>query len=101
MIHLIPFALIISFVTSTLIPAVSSLISRQHWPSEVTALITVVLAAVSGFLAQTAQAGDFHLNLALLYALGSYVIAAVARSQFWRGTKTDAKLLAVGSKRAA
>lgn len=98
---MIPYALLISLLTSTLIPAVSSLVSRQHWPTEITALITVILAAVSGFAAQAASAGDFHLNTALLYSLLTYVIAAVARSQFWRGTTTDAKLLAVGSKKAA
>lgn len=75
-------------------PAVASFLSRSHWPELVTQGLTVVLSAIEGFAAQLFEGGDFSISWATATALGTYVISAVARSQFWENTKTDARLLA-------
>jgi len=92
-------AVIISLVVSVVIPLFSSLLSRTHWPSEVTGLLTVALATANGFFTQWSQTTDeFQWKSALLLSLGSFLVAVAKRVALWRGTQTDAKLLAVGSK---
>lgn len=85
-------------LTGIVLPGVASLLSRQHFPSMVTAGITVVLAAVTGFATDLADSGNFHWSTAVVKSGLAYVAAAVARSQFWRGTTGDAKLLAFPRK---
>ena len=89
--------LILSLLTSIVIPGLSSLLNVGKLPPNVSALITLLLAAVNGFLTQWATAsGPFNWRAAALTELASYVVAALARIQLWAGTKTDAKLLAIG-----
>jgi hypothetical protein len=95
-------AFLLSMSLSFVIPLLSSLLSRTHWPSEVTALLTLAIAAVNGFLTESAQSSDVnHYNWkhALMIALGSWIVAVLARLGIWQGTKTDAKALAIGSRR--
>lgn len=98
-------AVILTILISMVLPLVSSLITRLHWPSEVQGAITVALATLTGFLMAwkaAADAGhDFAWRTAAGYAIGSYLIAALARLQLWAGTHTDARLLAIGSPTAA
>ncbi|WP_375483374.1 hypothetical protein [uncultured Jatrophihabitans sp.] len=79
-------------------PAIASFISREHLPSEVTAGIIALLSAVAGFVSQAAASGSFSFSRATATALLTYVIASVARSQFWKNTHTDAQLLAFPRK---
>ena len=89
--------LVLSLLTSIVIPGLSSLLNVGKLPPNVSALITLALAAVNGFLTEWAtSSGPFNWRAAALTALASYVVAALARVQLWAGTRTDAKLLAIG-----
>lgn len=95
---------VLMVATSVLIPLLSSLLSRAHWPSEVTGLLTLLIAAASGFLTDwyaAPNATHYDWKTAAVLAGVAYLTAVLARIQLWAGTKTDAKLLAVGSKQAA
>lgn len=92
-------ALIVGLVVSTILPLISSLISRVKTPPEITGLITLFLAALTGFFVEWQRDGDgFDWRKAATAAFLSYLVAVGARLQLWAGTKTDAKALAVGSK---
>ena len=91
-------ATFLPMIVAVLNPAAASLLSRQHFPSIVTAGITVALSAVEAFAAQLFQGGDYSFSWATLTALGTYVLSALARSQFWKDTSADAKLLAFPQK---
>lgn len=91
---------IAAILVSLVIPLLSSLLSRAHWPQEITGLISVVLAGANGFFAEWAKAGNtFHWQGAATLALESLGGVLVGRLLLWKGTQTDAKLLAVGSKK--
>lgn len=96
--HLSLTALIIFAVVSLLIPLLSSLLVKAHWPAEVAGLLTLVLATANGLLTQWADQGSaFNWHAALSAAFVSLIIAFQARARIWLGSKTDAKALAVGS----
>ena len=102
--HLNP-ALVAGFVVSVIIPAVSSLVGRQHWRhlGFRLGLITLALSTLDGFFSQWAATPDgtpFAWRAALGAAATSYLIAVLARLNLWKGTTVDAALLAVGSKPA-
>lgn len=94
-------AVIVSLVVSVVIPLVSSLLSRTHWPSEVTGLITLALSCANGFFTEWNEAGSEHFDwrAGLALAVQSFIVAALARGALWRGTKTDEKVLALGSRK--
>jgi hypothetical protein len=94
----VPAATMVALVVSPLISGVSSLIAKQHWPAALVGVITLALAAVNGFAAQWAQAGDgFDWKAAAGTAVVSYLLALGGRFGIFKDTKLDAKLLATGS----
>lgn len=91
-------AAVLGILISVVIPAVSSLLSRTHWDSFVTGLITLALATLNGFLVEWAHVGaSFDWRGAVMAALSSYVIAVLVRMGLLKGTGFDGKLLAAGS----
>ena len=94
-------ALILSLLLSIVIPGVASLLNVGRLSPAVSGPITLLLAALNGFLTEWAAAPNhFAWQPAALTALASYVIAALARHQLWAGTRTDAHLLAIGKPAA-
>jgi uncharacterized membrane protein YqaE (UPF0057 family) len=92
-------ATIISLVVSVVIPGVSSLLAKQHWPGELIGLLTLALATANGFFTEWAKSpNDYDWKNALLLAVFSYALAVFGRVGIFKDTKLDEKLLAVGSK---
>ena len=97
-------AFMLALITGTIIPLVSSLLSKTHWSSGVTGVITMALAAISGFFtewAQSSNASHYDWKHAVLIAIGTLLMAFLGRNVAWKGSKTDAKLLAIGSGKVA
>lgn len=96
-------SIIISLIISVVLPLLSSLLSKAHWPAEVAGIITLALSTANGFFTEWAQSssgpGTFDWRDALGLALSSFIIAALGRLVLWRNTEIDAKLLAIGSRR--
>ena len=89
-------AVILALILSVFIPLVSSLLSRTHWPSEVTGILTLTIATANGFFtewAQSSDSGHYDWKTALGIAIYSFVIAVVGRLALWKGTQTDATIL--------
>jgi hypothetical protein len=94
-----PLALLLFLLVSVVLPLVSSLLTTTKMPDEVRGILTLVLAGVTGTVTEWAKSGDgFDWRTAVKTALVAFVIAVAGRVALWRGTKTDGKLLAVGSK---
>lgn len=92
-------ATVAAVLVSTVIPLLSSLLSKAHWPAEIAGLLTLLLSTGDAFFAEWAKAGDafdWHhaAGLALLTVLGAFQF----RSHVWAGSSTDAAALTVGSK---
>ena len=99
MIHL-DTATIIALAIALVIPAVSSLLSKVHWPKEVVGLITLALSALNGFLTEWAKSpSNFDWKSGLLLTVASFAIAIASRYGILKDTKLDAKLLSVGSQK--
>lgn len=94
-------ATIISLIVSVIIPLLSSLLGRAHWPSEVLGILTLVLATVNGFFTEWQASDRFDWRHALLLAVGSFVVAVLSRYGLWKGTRTDAKVLAFPAPKPA
>lgn len=91
-------ATLVAYVLSVGLPLLSSLLSRQHWPSELTGILTLLLSGLTGFGTEWAHAGSgFRWQAAASVALTSFVIAILSRYGIWRDTHLDAKLLLAGS----
>jgi hypothetical protein len=81
-------------IVSVIIPLLSSLLSRAHWPSEVTGILTLVLSTANGFFVEWSNAGDnFHWKQAVLNSVVSFFVAIASRYGLWKATTTDAVLL--------
>lgn len=90
-------ATIIGLILSVIIPGVSSLLNVGKLAPAASGLITLALSTLTGFLTAWQSAGDgFDWQQGALTALGSYIVAAIARRQLWAGTQVDQALLAVG-----
>lgn len=90
---------VISLIVSVVIPLLSSLLAKAHWPGEVVGILTLLIAAANGFFTEWAQAGSgFNWRHALLLAVASFVVAVLSRYGLWKGTVTDGKALAFPSK---
>jgi hypothetical protein len=88
-------AMIVGLIVSVVIPLLSALLTRAHWPTEVVGLLTVLLATANGFFTEWANAGDrFRWQVALSTAIVSYVLAVAAHYGIWKGTSTEARALA-------
>lgn len=93
-------AIVVALIISTVIPLASSLLTTVRMPPEVAGLVTLLLSTVTGFFAEWQHSGSgFRWQAAAGTALLSFVVAAVARARIWIGSRTDAKLLAVGSSK--
>jgi uncharacterized membrane-anchored protein len=93
----------LALLVSVVIPLLSSLFTKASMPAEVRGILTLLLSAVTGFVTEWAHAASsndvsFHWQTAAGTAAVSFVIAILSRYGLWRGTATDAKALAVGSK---
>lgn len=87
-------------VASVFIPAVSSLVVRQHWDSFVAGLITLTLATATGFFSTWAATPDgFRWKDVLVVTGASWAVALMSRIGLLKGTALDAALVAVGSRR--
>lgn len=88
----------LAFAVSVLIPAVSALLARPRWPAGVVGLTTLALTTLNGFLTEWADSPDashYHWQQAAGIAFTSYIIAALAHFQLWKGTATEAKLRSI------
>lgn len=95
----LPTATIVGIVASVVIPGLSSLLAKAHWPSEVVGALTLLLSTADGFLSEWAKDGaGFAWKAAAGTAALSYLVALAARLGIFKGTALDAKLLAVGSR---
>lgn len=99
-------SLLLTILTGTVLPGLSSLIYQQHWNPVLQGGITVVLSALVGLIGEFFTDPDhYSLTNAGLKASLAYIVAAVARSQFWRPkdpedpNSLDAKLLRFPRKR--
>lgn len=91
-------ATILALLAGVVLPGVSSLLANLVIPVEARALLTMLLSAVSGFVAEWAHdPHGYDWRRGAVTALGTYILAAAARSQFWRKSALDSKLLAVGA----
>lgn len=96
-------ATVLYILAAIVIPFVTSLVSSQHWDGAVQGAITMVLAAVDGFVttwAQSSSVNHYDWQTAVSASVLALALAFVSRNVTLRGTKLDAKLLAVGSKNA-
>jgi hypothetical protein len=92
----------LSLAVSVVIPLLSSLLSRAHWPAEVSGLLTLLLSGATGFLTEWGRAGaGFNWHAAAAAAVVSFVIAVLSRYGLWKDTATDAALLNIGSVKPA
>jgi uncharacterized membrane protein YfcA len=90
-------ATILGLIISVVIPGLASLLNVGRLPAAASGLITLALSTLTGFLtAWKANPDGYDWKQGALAALGSYIVAAVARRQLWAGTQTDARLLAAG-----
>lgn len=91
-------ATVVAYVVSIGLPLISSLLSRQHWPSEVTGVLTLLLSTLTGLGTEWAHAGSgFRWQAAASVALTSFIIAILSRYGLWKDTSVDTKALLVGS----
>lgn len=93
----------LALVVSVVLPLVSSLLTKPEVPAELRGVLTLLLSAVTGFVTEWAHAAasadvSFRWQAAAGTAAVSFVIAILSRYGLWKGTATDAKALAVGSK---
>lgn len=94
-------ATLVGLVLSVVIPAVSSLLSREHWDTAVTGAVTLLLSGADGFFSQwAAHPSDFQWKAALGTAVASYALALLVRFGVLKDTNLDATLLAVGSPKS-
>lgn len=87
-------------VASILIPFVTSLVAQAHWDGFVLGLISLALSTVNGFVttwAESSNVNHYNWQTAVSASLFSFAIAFLSRRQLLKETRTDAKLLAVGS----
>jgi protein-S-isoprenylcysteine O-methyltransferase Ste14 len=90
-------AMIIAFVVSIVIPLLSNIVAKEHWPKEIVGLITAFLATANGFFTEWDQSGDnFKWQTALSVAIVSFFLAVAAHYGLWKDTKTEQKLLRAG-----
>lgn len=96
-------ASMLAIFLSVIIPFISSLVSKSHWDSFWTGVVTMVIAAANGFVTTWADSptpNHYDWYNALGISLGSLVVAFLTRQVALQGTRMDAKLVAVGSKAA-
>jgi hypothetical protein len=80
---------------SWLFPLLSNLINRQHWPTEVVGILTLLVSTAGGFVSEYFQDPSHqHWGNAIGKAFLAYVLAAFAHEKIWKGTTTDRKTLA-------
>lgn len=93
-------AVVLSFV----IPLLSALLAKGKVPANVAGALTMLIAAINGFVTSWVNSG--HLNnydwkTAAGVAIFSYLVAVASHYGLWKGTDTQNKALAVGNKAPA
>ena len=85
-----------------ILPLLSALLTRAHWPNEIAGLCTLVLSAVEGIVAEATHGGaDFQWGDALTKGGIALAAAVVGRLILWANSSTDAQLLAFPRKGVA
>jgi len=93
-------AIVLAIVLSWAIPALSALVARTH---VMAGFLTLLIAAVNGFVSQWAAAPDvahYDWKSALLVALVSFLVAVGGHYGLWKGPLADA-LVAFPRRRGA
>lgn len=92
----------LAVMASLIIPGVSALLAKGKIPANVAGFLTLVLAAVTGFVttwADSSNSTHYDWKTAAGTALFSLVVAVGAHYGFWKGTEVQAHLLAIGNSR--
>lgn len=88
-------AVLLALLAGYLLPLLTAIIARQHWPSALLGPITAVLSAVTGFVSEWAQHPSAYSwrdgGLRAVFVAG---FALVGLLQSWRKTGLHDKLLA-------
>lgn len=90
----------LAVLSGLIIPGVSALLAKGKIPANVAGFLTLVLAAVSGFVAEWAtssNATQYDWKTAAGVSLFSLLVAIGAHYGFWKGTEVQAHLLAIGN----
>lgn len=88
-------ATVLAFATSFFMPLVSALVSHPKWSATVEGYITLVLAAVSGFLTEWANSSDashYDWKKAVVISGIALFTAVAGRLGLWKGTGLSAAL---------
>lgn len=98
-------AIAVAAIIAYFLPLASSFVVKRHWPAEVAGILTALFSALDGFGTEVAHAGlsddvSFSWHRAASTALMAFLVAVLARSNTWRGSRTDEKALNVGSRNA-
>ena len=92
-------ATLLTLLTAVVIPAVSALLAKGKVPANVAGLITPMLAAASGFLAEWAQQPNhYDWRQGAINAVMAYVVAVLSHYGLWKGTAAQDALLRVGNQ---
>jgi hypothetical protein len=95
----IPTAMLVVVLASVVLPAVSAAVTRLHWDSSITGIITALLSTATGFLTEWGQAGSgFDWKTAAVTALASWLVAVATQSRILSGTALEARLLLFGNR---
>lgn len=95
-------AQIVGLIASVIIPLVSAALSRTKWPQEITGILTLVVSTADGFFTEWAHAGsNWDWKPALGQTIITFALAVAAHYGIWRGTQTQAKVLAFPQSKPA
>lgn len=90
-------ALVLSVLTAYGIPLLSALATKA--PSAVTGIVTTLVAALSGFLAEWAANPDhYDWKAGAATALAAWIVATRAHDKTWAGSDIERALHSVGTK---
>lgn len=94
----LPPAVLIGLIASVFIPALSSLVVREHWDKFWAGIITLTLSTADGFFSTwAANTVTFHWKAAIGATFFSWIVALMSRIGLLKNTGVDDKLVAAGS----
>ncbi|HEU5046086.1 MAG TPA: hypothetical protein VFT75_18345 [Nocardioidaceae bacterium] len=95
-------AAVVSFIISAVIPLLTSVVVKQHWPRDVKGIITLFLTALTSFLTQLVESLNDHTRfdwkVVVLTCIGNLVIALGTYFGWWKRGTVQAKLYAFPSR---
>lgn len=95
-------AQIVGLIASVIIPLVSAALSRTKWPQEITGILTLVVSTADGFFTEWAHAAsNWDWKPALGQTIITFALAVAAHYGIWKGTQTQAKVLAFPAPKPA